>query len=287
MDTDFFRESLELNVFGCYHLTITYNMDDLMNLKGSFFCESISLFFRKINQYLNFISGKRRSSLKKVIYTCITGPYDQLISHKVISADWDYICFTDNEELLLQGHSLWRIVPLQFTSLDDARNSRWHKVFPDKILPAYDVSLYIDANIDIVSPAIFDYINKKLLYKPSKTLAIHKHLYRKCIYKEAEECFILKLDDRRVIKEHVEKLRKLNYPENNGLQENNVIYRRHHDELLKKVMEEWWWWITNGSRRDQLSFNYVIWRHKFKIHEFKKQFARDERYGIIHRHKCK
>lgn len=229
-------------------------------------------------------NAQGNTPLKKVVYTCITGQYDHLISHAYICNQWDYICFTDNQELLDKGHSQWKVYPLQFAALDHARNSRWHKVFPDQILSEYDVSLYVDANIDIIAPDLFEYMNKELLNKPEETLAVHTHLWRNCIYQEAQECIRLQLDNPNMINLQVLKLRELNYPENNGLQENNIIYRRHHDSQVKQVMEEWWWWISNYSRWDQLSFNYVIWHQNFKIHPFKKQFARDPNYGILLHH---
>ncbi|MEI8364834.1 MAG: glycosyltransferase domain-containing protein [Parachlamydiaceae bacterium] len=222
--------------------------------------------------------------LKKVVYTCIAGQYDNLISHSYICDDWDYICFTDNPRILSQRHSQWSVYPLQFTSLDDGRNSRWHKTFPDQILSGYDVSLYVDANLNIIAPDLFHYVHQELLNKPEESLALHTHLWRNCIYQEAEECIHWKLDSHAMIDQQILKLRELNYPENNGLQENNIIYRRHHDARVKQVMKEWWWWISNYSKRDQLSFNYVIWKQNFKIHLFKKQFARDRNYGILHLH---
>lgn len=227
---------------------------------------------------------RSRHLTKKAVYTCITGNYDHLNSHTCTSDQWDYICFTDNQELLKKGHPHWKIRPLQFTALDPARNSRWHKVFPDRILPEYDACLYVDANINILAPDIFRYIDNKLLHPSAAPLAIHKHFQRNCIYEEAQECIKLQLDSPSLIDEHILKLRALNYPENIGLQENNVIYRRHHDAKVKQLMEEWWWWISNYSRRDQLSLNYVIWRSKFEVHLFKKQFVRDPKYGLLTPH---
>jgi hypothetical protein len=223
-------------------------------------------------------------TLRKVVYTCITGHYDRLISHGYVCGQWDYICFTDNQELLRKGHRQWKVYPLQFTALDHGRNSRWHKVFPDLILPTYDVSLYVDANIDIIAPDLFEYVNEMLLGKPEEILAIHPHYCRNCIYKEAQECLRLQLDDPDIINQHVMRLRELHYPENNGLQENNIIYRRHQSSRVKQLMEEWWWWIENHSKRDQLSFNYVLWKQNFKVHPFQKQFARNLKYGIVFPH---
>ena len=49
-------------------------------------------------------------------------------------------------------------------------------------------------------------------------------------------------------------------------------------------MEEWWFWVSHYSKRDQLSFDYVIWKQGFSVHEFKEQFARDPRFGELAKH---
>ena len=36
-----------------------------------------------------------------------------------------------------------------------------------------------------------------------------------------------------------------------------VILRRHNEKDCVRVMEDWWTEIKYGSKRDQLSFNYV------------------------------
>ena len=41
----------------------------------------------------------------KVIYTTIFGEYDTLINPHFIDKGWDYICFTDNENLSLDTQS--------------------------------------------------------------------------------------------------------------------------------------------------------------------------------------
>ena len=68
---------------------------------------------------------------KTVCYTCITKNYDKLIQHSYISKDWDYVCFTDDKKLIKKGKvGIWLIKPLVFNSLEDKRNSGWHKTHP-------------------------------------------------------------------------------------------------------------------------------------------------------------
>lgn len=214
--------------------------------------------------------------LKKVVYTCICGRYDSLISHSYVCDDWDYVCFTDDQELLRTGHNQWTIRPLAYADRDNTRNNRWHKMFPDKILGEYEMSLYLDGNINITNSELFDYINNELIGEESKTLVINSHHARNCIYQEANVCKKLNLDSASVIDSQMLIFKQLNYPECNGLTENFMIYRRHHNPQVKEVMADWWYWVSNYSKRDQLSFNFVIWtwNHNFKIYLFEGRFSR-------------
>src|ERR1700736_5413136 len=62
-----------------------------------------------------------KKNLKKVVYTCICGDYDALISHSYVRDSWDYICFTDNQEILKTGHHQWTIRPLKYAERDNTR----------------------------------------------------------------------------------------------------------------------------------------------------------------------
>jgi hypothetical protein len=55
------------------------------------------------------------------------------------------------------------------------------------------------------------------------------------------------------------------YPHQNGLSSNAIIFRNHNNSDVIKTMEEWWLEIKYGSRRDQLSFNYVAWKTHFNF----------------------
>lgn len=216
-----------------------------------------------------------KKPIKKVVYTCICGNYDSLISHSYVRDGWDYVCFTDNQEWLKTGHSQWTILPLAYEGRDNTRTNRWHKMFPHKILEEYDISLYIDGNIDINNSELFDFVDVELVEDKSKSLVINKHYIRNCIYQEARVCRKAQLDMASIINAQMLIYKHLNYPKRNGLTENFMIYRRHHEPEVKAVMEDWWYWVLNYSRRDQLSFNFVIWNRGFKIDLFESRFARD------------
>ncbi len=200
---------------------------------------------------------------KAVVYTCITGNYDQLNNHSYIHPDWDYVCFTDDVSVKNNHNSNWEIKSLVFNEMDNVRKNRWHKLHPHILFPEYERSIYVDSNINFLSDEIFADIDNAI--EESRRISLGLHFSRMCIYDELSTCLKFEKDDPEIMKEQINLIRKDGFPENYGLFENNIIYREHHDENVIKMMNDWWWWIKNYSRRDQLSFTYVLWKNNFRI----------------------
>ena len=72
-------------------------------------------------------------------------------------------------------------------------------------------------------------------------------------------------DNPHVIKKQLDKYATLGYPAQNGLITGMVILRRHNEQDCIDTMEDWWTEIKYGSKRDQLSFNYVAWKNNLKF----------------------
>ncbi len=215
---------------------------------------------------------------KKVIYTCITGGYDNLIVPTFYNSDWDYICFTDNIELLNKKQKgCWRIRPLVCNKYSNAMNNRWHKLFPNCLFPEYDVSIYIDGNIDILDGFLFEEVRAKAGNK----ILIPIHYNNNCIYKEIRSVRLAKKTSKRNLKDIYKFLKKNRFPKNYGLTENNIIYRKHHDTSVIKVMQEWWIILSTIVPRDQLSLSYVLWKNKIKIDNI---YLKNARLEISHFH---
>lgn len=198
---------------------------------------------------------------KTVCYTCITGNYTQLYSHDYVNYGWDYVCFTDNKNLLKKKQiGIWQIRPLVFNKLDNTKNNRWHKIHPHILFPDYEQSLYVDGNVNILTPYY-----SKLIAQTKLNMLLPKHNKNNCIYKELD--YIVELN--RETKERIDYLRnKYRYeqmPENLGLTANNIIFRKHNKAQIIKIMEEWWSMVEHYSRRDQASFMYVLWKNNFNI----------------------
>ena len=221
---------------------------------------------RKIKSYLNY---KKTRNAKVAIYTAYNENYDNLIQHKYISKNFDYICFTDKK---IKNPGIWEIKPINKTKLDAVRTSRYYKLFPHEILSKYKYSVWVDTNVDVTSDILEKRVNQ-LIEKKIK-IAIPPHFERDCIYQEAKACVDFQKDNPEIILKQVDFLKKEKYPKNNDLFENNLIFREHNDSKIIKVMDDWWWMINNFSRRDQLGLNYVLWKNKLECTQLFSKNAR-------------
>lgn len=204
-----------------------------------------------------------KNNKEGVIYTCITGNYDELNNHSYINSNWDYVCFTDDLSIKNKKHLIWKIKPLIFSKTDNVRINRWHKIHPHVLFPKYKRSIYMDANINILNNKFFNDINTAI--KKSSKISMGIHPTRNCIYDEMKACLKYGKDDSLIMKKQMDLIKKSGFPKDYGLFENNIIYREHNDKDIIKIMNDWWWWVLNYSRRDQLSFMYVLWKNKFKV----------------------
>jgi len=198
---------------------------------------------------------------KKAVYTAIVGNSDIIpVLHTFVNPDWEYICFTDNRALLRLKHfGHWQIRPLKYNKLDNTKNARWHKTHAHLLFNDYDETLWLDANINVLTPYIFNEIKKY-----DSRLLVPKHYCRKCIYEEIEAVSALNKDLPENVKLIENFLKTAGMPDDFGLNETNIIYRKNTAQNAL-LMEDWWYMIETYSKRDQLSFSYVLWKNDIAI----------------------
>jgi len=208
---------------------------------------------------------------KKVIYTAIFGGYDKLPDPTFIPDGWDFICFTDSDI----ESDIWNVIKVPAIYKDPTRNARKCKILPHRWFPNYEYSLWVDGNIIVrgdVNNLISDYLR-------DANLAVHDHNQnrldpRDCVYKEAEVIFYFGKkngnykDDPNVIHKQIQKYANEGYPKHNSLAVTMQLLRRHNEQDCIAAMESWWNELKYNSKRDQLSFNYIMWKEKFKFNYF-------------------
>jgi uncharacterized coiled-coil protein SlyX len=200
-----------------------------------------------------------------VLYTCITGNYDDIITHQYIDNNWHYICFTDCPPENPQSY-IWEFLPLSFIDLDNVRNHRWHKLHPHLLFPKYSNSLYVDGNVDLLTCDVFNDVEKYI--KQSQPIAIPPHFCNFNIYDEFDACLEYGKDSADIIKRQENLIKQSGFDGdymNGRFFEINIIYRKHHNKKIVKIMNDWWQFIKDYSSRDQLSLTYILWKHNFSV----------------------
>ena len=190
-----------------------------------------------------------------VVYTAIFGDYDEL--EPPLFNDVDHICFTDQRLLKVPGWQIRQVqeLPAGSSQDDHVRLSRRLKLLPQKCLPEYQIWIWQDANLQIKRHPT-DLVAE---YLKCTDLATFQHDRRGCIYQEAIACVAGAKDSTDKIYRQVRRYEGERYPSGNGLIWSAMVIRRN-TPAVRAFNEVWWAELAKGSRRDQLSFNYVAWR---------------------------
>jgi len=187
------------------------------------------------------------------VYTVLTGNYDRLNPIGTQSPDIRFVCFTDCD---LPDNLGWEIIRMGDIGVEDPRRASRHpKMLPHRYFPGQD-TLYIDANMRPVADFL-PFIRKRRSFRPDVDWTTVKHERRHCVYTEAEHCRRLALDDPEKITAQILKYQRAGYPYNAGLYECNWIFRKDNPKV-RALSEAWWQEYMQGSRRDQISFPFVL-----------------------------
>jgi hypothetical protein len=126
---------------------------------------------------------------------------------------------------------------------------------PYEFLPEYDITVYVDGNIQIVGDV---YALVQSVFNAPEDIFLFRHPWRNCLYAEAAACAHFSHDWIWNIASQMRKYSSAGFPVEQGLFEGNVIIRKN-TASLHTLMDAWWTEYTTGIKRDQLSFTYAAW----------------------------
>jgi hypothetical protein len=196
--------------------------------------------------------------MKLVIYTVITGKYDELRQPICIDDRFTYLCFSNEYEDGKIG--VWEIRKIPIVVTDKQRLSRYPKIKPHELLDEFDYSVYMDANLVIAEKEFYE--NIFLLIKQNQILAGVKNGWRDCLYEEGFRCILSRLDTPSKIISEMRYIKSEGFPSKYGMYEANVIFRKHNNEKIINQCNMWWDMVQSFARRDQLCFSYTLWKFK-------------------------
>ena len=194
--------------------------------------------------------------MRFVVYTAVVGSYDKILQPDCIDEGFDYLFFSN--DILCQQVGVWKIREIPYVDPDNTRVSRWVKTHPEELLSEYDASVWVDANVVILTSYIYERALE--LYSNGVFISSMCHCVRDCIYQEASFVAYRGIEKELIVLNWLRTLRTVSYPHHNGLFETNVLFRAHRQEEIITLDKEWWSIINQYSRRDQLSFNYCLWK---------------------------
>lgn len=206
-------------------------------------------------------SKKDKRKVKIAVYTAITGGFDTIKLPEKLNDNIDYIVFSDSE---LTSSGIFEVRPTPYIDADPRRSARFAKTNPHKLLPDYDVVVWVDANIMItgdIGKIIDNVMNSK------KPIGAMRHPARLSVYEEMDMCIRGNKDDISAILDQKKQYKSEDYDCDNLIESNVLVF----DLRQKKVhnfLNDWWNQIDKYSKRDQLSINYCLDKNNIDWHPF-------------------
>jgi len=183
--------------------------------------------------------------MKKVCVVPIFGDYDELKEPTLVSEGWKYVCISDRH----RKSKNWKTKIFKDYSLTNKQKSAYVLTQVHRLID-FDIACIVGGQIQI-NTDLNKYINDEFDFISLE------HPSRNCIYKEAQACILLDKDNPKVIAKQMYRYLEEGYPVNNGMIQTGVTFRKDNN-LIRTFMNCWWSEILKGSKRDQLSFNYVL-----------------------------
>lgn len=210
---------------------------------------------RKIIEDRKRVKKQRRV----VVYTAITGNYEDLLLPSFIDDECDYVCFSDR---LREGFGLWDVRKINYHNSDPTRMARYIKTHPHHFFPEYDFAIWLDSNV-FVRKTLAPFVEK---LEQDKTLAgFIPHPVRSCICTEAVACKLHNKDEKSKIDAQLERYKREKCWKDADLIESNFFVIRHNEPQIKAFLDCWWHEIDTGSKRDQLSLPVVLARNNINF----------------------
>jgi hypothetical protein len=195
--------------------------------------------------------------VKVVIYTAITGGYDDLQENCDFSSAIP-IAFMDKKPTY---ESRWNILKACDLFHENNRNAKIHKILAHQYFDC-KYSLWMDGNIRLKVP-VADLIKK---YLADADIAVHDHPGWDNIFQEKKACRRLRKGDPLKLDKQIDTYKAEGF-DKDMLFECPVILRRH-TPITEKLNNYWWSEICKHSRRDQISFPYVVDKLGVKVNTF-------------------
>lgn len=215
------------------------------------------------------------------IYTCVTNGYDEVEEPNDVIPNADYFYISDREldrPSIFSYVNINDVLPTNIT--EETRKNRYCKINAHKLFPQYRYSIYYDGSFKL-KQNIAEYISQI----PKAGVIPACRAPWKSPYIEAMRRCVTQRDSKEIILGQVEQYWLEGMPDDIGVYYCGILIREHNSPICKKIMEEWWNEIMKHSKRDQISFPYVLWKNGFTYEDMAvvndKSFTEDNDYYVF------
>lgn len=204
------------------------------------------------------------------VYTCTYASYDILLSPQKMTPGCDYIAFVDQTQSTAKRWDC-RPLPAEVENLPQNEANRYCKLFPMRILPEYDISIYLDGNIFIgadLTPLIDQFIAS------GADLALFPGQGNRTVEEEIEltlERGAVREDRVAAAQRQLADLRakgEADLP----ITMNGVLFRKHASPHLEPLMQAWWEDINKYAMRDQYGLPGLLNQSPVQVHHWDWQY---------------
>ena len=219
------------------------------------------------------------NKIRKALYTINFDNYDMLHEPTVITPGWDYIVFTDNPDLKSDVFDVRVVKPHPGGGHLSARD---YYINSQKYVPEYDLTIKIGGMIQC-NTNLDDFMAAKC---KDTDFNLMNHC-RSCTYKEAEENKkFFGENGKTQIERQMANYANEGFPVDFGLFANGILIRKSNERIAEHEFL-WWQEVSNPYyvTRDQLSFMYILWKHKLvTVHGFDEYWDILRNEFPIHKH---
>lgn len=224
--------------------------------------------YKEISLITPFYKEPAFISQRKVFYFVNFGGYNSITNSKELAflkqRGWDVVLFTDSNKAKSDQIRTVYKVPLIYN--DTRKTAKEYKIKAHVHLDRrYELSIYCDSKI-IPKPILLDELEK--VCDDYLQIGLVEHISRYCIFNEGNIIIEKEMDDPKMVTMQLNKFKSLGMSKDFGLFDSAILIRRHQKKECIDFAELWFQETISGSRRDQISLPYVLWkmRSELKIH---------------------
>jgi len=194
----------------------------------------------------------------KIVYTYIFGKHDWLRTPTKVTPGWKYICFTDTPDNVWpksMERQTWEVIQVPSDQDTPKRTAGYYLTHSANLFPEAEIIVSVIGMGRIVGD-LDGFVMKNL----KRDYCLMRHPARVCTYSEGQAVISYKKDKPENVNPQMDRYKAEGLPVNHGMVQTGVIGRRNSDRV-KEFERLWWEEIKNESQRDQLSFNYCLWKY--------------------------